>query len=273
MGALMPDPLAHLIHRAVDRLILSPTRHKIPAADRVSLRVPHASGELELWHRSGDMAAEVAVLAFPGTGSRAEDSESLIAEVWPSSNVDVWWVNPPGYGGSPGVARLRNLAGMAEAALDAVRQRVGDAPILAEGYSLGTVAALHLAAINRVDGVLLRNPPALHQILQYRGGWWSLGLIPALLSRGLPRETDSIRNAARSSVPALFVTAMQDHVVPASIQYRVIEGYAGPSRVVKQPGGDHNTPLSGAELEQLRSAARWFRGRVLEQHTSTDTGG
>jgi pimeloyl-ACP methyl ester carboxylesterase len=258
--------LDRLAGRLADRLILGPTRHEIAASGRSAIRVPCGAGHLELWVQGrGAEETESAgpcVLKFPGTESRAEDAESLALHCWRDLGVTLWSVNPPGYGNSSGAASLANIPAMAIAAVEAMRQETGHRPIIAEGGSLGCVAALYLAAQGRVDGLLLRNPPPLREVVRARTGWWSLGLVPVLLERGIPEAIDSIRNAAAAKVPAVFVTAYQDRVVPLACQYRIIDAYGGACRVLEQLAGGHATPLSETETGRLKQLATWVLAEI-----------
>src|SRR5207244_6690041 len=86
------------------------------------------------------------VLEFIGNASRAEYMAAAAAEEWGERPVEVWAVNYPGYGGSPGPARLASIAPSALAAYDVLRGVAGERPIFVSGQSLGTAAALHVAA-------------------------------------------------------------------------------------------------------------------------------
>lgn len=272
---LSRSTLDRLAGRLADRLILGPTRHEIAASGRSLIRVPCGDGHLELWTQ-GRGAAETesvgpCVLKFPGTESRAEDAESLALHCWRELGVTLWSVNPPGYGNSSGAASLANIPAMATAAVEAMRQAVGHRPMIAEGGSLGCVAALYLAARGRVDGLVLRNPPPLREVVRARSGWWSLGLVPALLERGIPEAIDSIRNAAAAKVPAVFVTAYRDEVVPVACQYRIIDAYGGACQVLEQSEGGHATPLSETETARLEQLATWVLADIDRRRLRSQT--
>jgi pimeloyl-ACP methyl ester carboxylesterase len=255
--------LKRLASHLADRLILGPTTHEIAAPERSAIRIGHAGGHLELWAQETGATGPL-VLKFPGTESRAEDAESLALGCWSATGVTVWAVNPPGYGNSSGSASLEKIPAMANAAVEAIGESAGERPILAEGFSLGCVAALYLAAQGRVDGLLLRNPPPLREVIRDRTGWWSLGLVPALLARGIPEAVDSIKNAAASKIPALFLVAHRDQVVPLACQYRIIDAYGGDKRVLDQIEGGHATPLSEGERDRLGQLAAWLLDAIEE---------
>lgn len=245
-----------------DHVILDPTRHQINATERKPFRLAYDDGHLELWAQRSEAGegkdSGPFVLKFPGTGSRAEDTESLALQCWEDRDVTLWCVNPPGYGNSSGRASLRHIPTMAMAAVSRIRTVADGRPIVAEGFSLGCVAALFLAAQGEVDGLLLRNPPPLREVVHHRTGWWSLGLLPALIVPGISEAIDCIRNAAACKVPALFITSLRDRIVPAKCQYRIVDAYSGPHQVLEQPDGGHGTPLSETEMLRLKNIADWL---------------
>lgn len=259
-------PLQRFSSALADRLILSPTRHRLMAPGRSPLHLAYDDGHLELWVQRSEAAARArpgpCVLKFPGTGSRAEDAESLALRCWDDRDITLWSVNPPGYGNSGGRASLHNIPAMALAAVARLREAADGRPVVAEGFSLGCVAALFLAARGKVDGLMLRNPPPLREVVRHRTGRWSLGLVPALISGGIPVALDSLRNAAACSIPALFVTALRDPVVPAVCQRLIVDAYAGAYRVLEQPEGAHATPLSEHEMARLKRQAAWLLDSV-----------
>lgn len=245
-----------------DRIILSPTRHRIRTSDRLPFRLAHGDSHIELWARRSagrpDAVPGPFVLKFPGTGSRAEDAESLALQCWANRDPILWSVNPPGYGNSGGRASLGNIPAMAMTAVGEMRETANGRPIIAEGFSLGCVAALFLAARGEVDGLILRNPPPLREVVRHRTARWGFGLITALINGGIPESIDSVRNAAICSVPAMFVIALRDQVVPAHCQHLILEAYGGDHQLLEQTEADHATPLSELETNELRQMASWL---------------
>lgn len=249
-----------------DRIILRPTTHPIHAAGTRRV-LPFQDGELELWtHERGEEAStdpDLYVLDFPGTASRAERPADYLDGLWPGANVQLWSVNPPGYGGSSGRASLRNFPTIAGHALDALEGVAQGRPIVAAGSSLGTVSALHLAARRNVSGVLLQNPPDLRKAILHRGGAWPLRWAANALARQIDDALCSIENAARATAPAVFVVALQDVTVPTVIQQQIVEAYAGPKQVLELPDADHDTKLSESDMHQLEKLKGWLCERIF----------
>lgn len=254
-----------------DRIILQPTRHELHVPQRRPLQFSYDDGVLEVWvHRVGldpRGAPDLYLLEFPGTASRAEHRTDFVEECWLQGCVEIWAVNPPGYGNSSGTASLKKLSAMAAHALQEVRQVAGDTPVVAAGGSLGSVSALYLAAHHKVEGVMVQNPPALREVILAQSGWWHFDWASRMIAAQIPRELDSLVNARRATVPAVFVTAQQDRIVPARIQRQIIDVYNGPLKVFSLPGAGHDTPLTENDLEQLRPLASWLYDVIKNKTT------
>jgi pimeloyl-ACP methyl ester carboxylesterase len=188
---------------------------------------------------------------------------AVVAEGYGDRPVEVWSVNYPGYGGSAGPARLASIGPAALAAYDELARRAAGRPVIVGGQSLGTAAALHVAA-NRpgVAGMVLYNPPPLRRLVLQRHGWWNLWLAAVPVALSIPDALDSIGNAKRSTASAVFVLAGADGVVPPKYQRMVVDAYAGEKRVVRAPGAGHNDPLEGAALAEYEAAVDWMWARL-----------
>lgn len=245
-----------------DRVILQPTRHAINVPGRQCTSFSHEGGVLEIWvHRVGrdvQQSPDLYVLEFPGTASRAEHQTDFVEDCWSQTCVEIWAVNPPGYGNSSGTASLAKMPAAARRALQEIRATAGDRPVVAAGGSLGSVSALYLAAYHRVDGLMVQNPPALREVILAQSAWWHFKWATRLIARQIPVKLDSLANARRAQVPAVFVTALKDRVVFPGIQRRIIDAYAGPSRTFSMPDADHDTALSDSQLEGLRHHTDWL---------------
>jgi uncharacterized protein len=261
-----------------DQLILYPTTNPM-AVDGITLRVPTSNGSsIEIWILKSrgmhdDAPPEAYVLSFVGNASRAERTGPRSAEDWSARPVEIWAVNYPGYGGSPGPARVSSMAPTALAAYDALRAVAGDLPIFLDARSIGTTAALYLAANRPVAGCVLHNPPPLRELILGRFGWWNLWLAAWPVARAVPEELDSIANARSVTVPAVFMTADADEVVPPRYQRRVINAYAGPKRIVHLPGGRHNDRATGDAAVEAQAGLDWLWQTAVSSNVSSAESG
>jgi pimeloyl-ACP methyl ester carboxylesterase len=246
-----------------DHLILFPTKAPIDAGGAVRKTIPFQNGELELWtalsHRAQQNGrVDTYVLRFYGNADRAEYWVAEEAEAWNDRAVEVWGMNYPGFGGSTGPARLARIGPAAVTAFDELKRHTTEQPIVLFGASLGTAAALHVAAHRPAAGLILQNPPPLRQMILRQFGWWNLWLLAGPLSLQIPRDLDSIANSKAVHAPAIFLLAEKDEVVAPRHHRLVVEAYAGEKRVISLPGTHHNTPIEGAGLVDFYNALDWL---------------
>ncbi len=249
--------------RPADRLILWPSTDRRDSGTAVRRALPFAGGSLEvLVARSASRLPELYVLRFYGNADRADEwiadeTKSLGREV----AVEAWGVNYPGYGGSTGPASLQGIAAAAVAAYDALKREAGVRPIVVVGTSLGTTAALHVAAERAVAGVVLHNPPALRELIVGEHGWWNLWLLAWPISRQVPSALDSVANARRVHAPAVFVLSALDEVVPHRYHRLIYDAYGGQKEALVRPRAHHNTPLDDEAATAYDAAV----GRLLRR--------
>jgi pimeloyl-ACP methyl ester carboxylesterase len=241
-----------------DRLVLFPTTDRLDAGAAIRKPIPFEDGELEIWTAASKLAqergrAEIYVLRFYGNADRADRWVAAEAEMWNNRAVEVWGMNYPGFGGSTGPARLARLGPAALAAFDAVKAAAGDRPVVVFGASLGTTTALHVAAHRPVAGLILHNPPALRQIILRQFGWWNLWLLAGPLAQKIPADLDSVANAKKVRVPAIFLLAEKDEVVAPRFQRLVVDAYAGEKRVIPLIGAGHNSPIEGTAFTEFQN--------------------
>jgi hypothetical protein len=250
-----------------DHLILFPSRNPIDPRGAVRRMVPFQNGQLELWTAKSRSAqkngrAEVYVLRFYGNADRAERWVAAEADMWNERPSEIWGMNYPGFGGSSGPAKLARIGPAALAAFDVLKIEAGDRPVIGFGASLGTAAALQVAANRAVAGLILHNPPAIRQMILRQFGWWNLWLLAGPLALQIPKELDSIANAKASRAPAIFLLSEKDEVVAPRFHRLVVEAYAGEKRVITLRGAYHNDPIEGAALADLYNALDWLLPRT-----------
>jgi pimeloyl-ACP methyl ester carboxylesterase len=246
-----------------DRLILFPSTHPIDSGGAVRKIVAFQDGNLEIWTARSRLAkqrakADVFVLRFYGNADRADRWPSLEADMWNDRAVEVWGMNYPGFGNSSGPAQLDRIAPAAITAFDALKAAAGDQSIVIFGTSIGSTAALHLAAHRDVAGVILHNPVPLKQVVLRQFGWWNLWLLAGPVAAQLPAELDTIANAKRARARAIFLLAEQDEIIAPRFQRLVVDAYAGEKRVIQLAGAQHNSPIEGAAIADLYQALDWI---------------
>lgn len=257
----------------IDRIILEPTRHPMSTAgmSRPVLMIPDV-GPLEIWiHRVGPdvrAAPDLIMLKFPGTASRAEDPTDAYGHWWPELNIEIWAVNPPGYGGSAGQASLRHIPSICHLVLEALRSETDGASVVVLGESIGCVSVLYLAARLHVDALLLRDPPPLRETIRSRHRTGILSPVAALLAQQVPEELDTLANAAKSAAPAVIVLSQRDRVVPYALQRRVVEAYRGPSQHLVLTEADHGESPSPSEFNQFKDRTGWLWDQITNRQTN-----
>jgi pimeloyl-ACP methyl ester carboxylesterase len=251
---LVLTTLSLLAGGCADRLILPPTPAPFTAAGTVHQVLRHDGVTLDAYTARSPGAAdrEPAAFVLRFTGGDASGSAAFTATRWGNRPVEVWVVNYPGYGGSPDPRRLSLMTTVAVAAYDELRTRAAGRPIFVEGFSLGTVPALALAARRPVAGLILQNPPPLRPLILGRHGWWNLWLLALPVALQVPTNLDSLANARASTAPAIFLLAEKDNTIPLSYQRPVADTYAGPKRVILQRGADHFVPLNAGDEASLQ---------------------
>lgn len=243
-----------------DSLLLHPSRDAFGDVAGIERReIAFGGGVLETWiarSRPGS-AADAYVLAFDGNASRAEACALRTAALFDDRSVEIWAVNYPGYGASDGDAALDRLAPAGLVAYDELVRVSGDKPVLLYGNSMGATVALHVATKRPVAAAVLQNPPPLRRLILWRHGWWNLWLLALPIALSVPGELDAVESAATARVPAVFITAEDDSIVPPSHQDVVFDSYGGPKRRVFAAGG-HNDRIAPATADGVRAALREF---------------
>src|SRR3954466_8275542 len=241
---------------------LFPPREHIDAPGTRAHTIEFDGGKLEIFTARAPAASqrdpEAYLLRFCGNAERAEWNACRFSGGWSDKAVEMWSVNHPGFGGSSGSARLARLAPAAIAAYDALAKEANGKPIFISATSLGTTMALHVAKQRPVAGLILRTPPPLRQLIIQRHGWWNLWLLATPVAMGVPSDIDSLANAKKVGVPAIFILMDSDTVVPINYQRKIVDAYAGPKQVIISRGGDHNSILTPTAMNELAGHINWL---------------
>lgn len=209
---------------------------------------------------------ELLVVKFPGTAGRAERSSPFPAHLASASTAEVWTWNPPGYGGSPGVATLSGIARAAGEFIQEIwRLRGGPTTRLwINGNSLGCVSGIYAARVLSelssvpVGGMILRNPPPLVSLVASHDAWWNLWRGGRWVSRGVPPEMDAVAQIGNLLAPVLFIESAEDQIVPPRFQAEVRGAHRGHQRIMQLIGADHGTPLDDSHRSELDDHLAWL---------------
>lgn len=249
--------------RIANRLILENTTHYVDAEDRQRQLIETSSGNMEAWIvrsiRQAKNRAALYVLKFPGTGGRAERGGSHPCEVLSPNDYEVWTINPPGYGGSQGVACITNISEVSQKSWQAIATHASETPIVVVGNSLGSMYALHVAARFPVAGVFLRNPTPLTEMILGRYSWWNFGLFTRKVCAQIPPDVRVLPNAGQATAPLFMVTSTHDRLVPPRYQQMLADAYAGNVTVFEIENADHHTPIPEDQIPAYTAALEDWR--------------
>ena len=254
----------------LDRLVLVPTRDPIDPDGKVRDAVDIEGGDFEVWRSNADAPGHqhLVVIKFPGTAGRAERATHQPFHLWNDVSVETWAVNPRGYGQTRGRASLAATLPMVEALrerLDRYRSQHTEkrVAVVVSGNSLGNLAALKLASMTPVDGLLLRNPPPLGDVVRRRSRYWRAGWIGDWLANGLSTHLDPEQIAPQCSAPALFVHCELDTLVPMAMQSKIRDVYQGPTRHFVGLGLDHADPIPEEQESEFERELTWLRQQIF----------
>ena len=147
------------------------------------------------------------------------------------------FMNYRGYGASQGRPAEPALVDDALCILDRVlaQHAIDPAYVVLMGRSLGSGVAVQVAARRPVGGVILVTPfDSLVNVARSHYPLFPVG-------RLLRHRFDSAALAPDVHVPALFLTAAADRVVPVRFAHRLQAVWGGPVTAVEIPAADHNT--------------------------------
>ena len=234
-----------------DTILLWPPKR---AATYPQLREMIDNNSIEIFRATSNPNYEpdAYMLCFFGNGMLADEPVAQLAFMAQPLRLELWGVNYAGYGGSKGDASLAGVARTARRAYTELAKRANGKPIIIFGTSLGTTAALHVAAHERVAQLILHNPPPLPELILRRHGWWNLFLFAVPIAFDIPDELDSIENAAKVTAPAVFISSEDDAVVPISYQERIMKAYGGDWELLVMRGAGHNSPIQDWVIERVK---------------------
>ena len=206
-------------------------RAAVAGFEPLSLTTPDGETLRTFYHPPAEEGA-ASILVFHGNAETAAAAiprgGSLVA-----AGFGVLLVEYRGYGGSTGTPSEAGLITDGLTAYDYLRAQ-GNAPIGILAFSLGTGAALPVAAAREPFAVVLESPPtSLLDIARYRVGW-----VPFDFLMKYPFHNDRV--IAEVDAPILIIHGDNDLVIPVE-QGRRLATLAGPgSAYIEIKGAGHN---------------------------------
>lgn len=223
-----------------DRMIFLPQ-----PAGAESVPLPHGWSRVEVRFGTADGITLHASLIRPGGapapvimyfGGNAEDVSYLAQFADRYGRFALLLPHYRGYGLSGGAPRESHLFADALLVYDAIVKRpdIQGNRVHLHGRSLGSGVAVFVATKRPVASIVLTTPyDSLTEV--------AADIYPFLpISLLLRHKFDSLSRAAEVKVPALFLVAEQDRVIPPKHSERLYEAWAGPKTWKVCAGYDHN---------------------------------
>lgn len=220
-----------------------------------------ASGErLHGWYvRAQNVEAERAatVIYFHGNGGNI-NTIGWLGKRLAERGFNVLLFDYRGYGRSEGkVTDERGIYSDADAAYDYVlrERRVSPEKIVLYGQSLGTTAAVDLAAQRPCGAVILESG------LSSASDMASLILpwVPAWVHRYAGNHFESAKKLGQVSAPVLVAHGTIDRTIPVEQGYKLYAAAKEPKRLIIVPGAGHNDVVATGGREYLDAVADFIR--------------
>ena len=144
---------------------------------------------------------------FGGNAWNGQDVGVYLHELFP--DCDVVTFHYRGYSPSTGSPSAEALTADAPLVYDAAVARVKPRRVIAVGFSIGSGVAARLAAVRKLDGLILVTPfNSLKAVAQSMYPWLPIGPF-------FEHEFDAAGALEESKVPVAIIAAQRDEIVPA----------------------------------------------------------
>ncbi|KAF2671286.1 BEM46 family protein [Microthyrium microscopicum] len=225
-----------------------PHQFKIEHSEELSLRTPdEVNLHAFLIRPNAQHARNITIISFHGNAGNIGHRLPIAKVLSEDLGCNVLFVEYRGYGYSSGEPNEKGLGIDAQTALDYVRNRkdLRDTKIIIYGQSLGGAVAIGLVGKNQsqgdIAGLILENtfmsirtlipsvlPPAKYLTLLCHQLWPSNDVIPTI-----------------KKVPILFLSGLQDEIVPASHMKGLYDACVAEKKIWKAfPEGSHNDTIA-----------------------------
>jgi pimeloyl-ACP methyl ester carboxylesterase len=233
-----PQPLGAEARQAVGR--------QFPAAMEILLQA-EGGARLHAWHVPAEPGKPL-LIYFGGNG---EEVSWMLGETGRLPGTGWLLTSYRGYGGSEGAPSAEAITADALRWYDYAAREIRPAQVFAFGRSLGSGAAVQLAAARPLAGVILVTPfDSLSAVAKRH-----YPVVPVDLL--LRHRFDSDRAAPKLTLPLLCLAAERDEVIPPAHARRLFDLWAGPKQWVMLAGASHNDTDSVPDF--WRSIAAFLR--------------
>ncbi len=178
-----------------------------PGAERRSLQSARGD-ELAGVHIRADESGKgrTLVLGFGGNAWNAQDVAEYLHELFPDEEVVAFHYR--GYAPSKGSPSAEALIADAPLVYDFAVERVKPKRVIAVGFSIGSGIAARLAAVRKLDGLILVTPfDSLKAVAQSLYPWLPIGPF-------FEHEIDAGSAIEKAEVPVAIIAAERDEIVP-----------------------------------------------------------
>jgi len=169
-------------------------------------------------------------------GGNAEDISLTGLEIANRADANFVLMNYRGYGESQGKPSQSALFNDALSIYDSlVDSTPHNGKVVVFGRSLGSGVGVYLGSRRKIDAAVLVTPyDSIRNVAQRHFPWLPVSLL-------LRHSFDSIALASSLDIPALFLVAELDQVVPTEHAQRLLDRWAGSKRWVTIKGASHNS--------------------------------
>ena len=180
-----------------------------PGAERLSVK--SADGpDLAGIHIPADEPSKVRtlILGFGGNAWNAQDVAEYVHELFPDDEVVAFHYR--GYAPSKGSPSAEALIADAPLVYDLAVKQVKPKRVVAIGLSIGSGIAAQLAAVRKLDGLILVTPfDSLKAVAQSMYPWLPIGPF-------FEHEIDAASALEKVQVPVAIIAAERDEIVPGA---------------------------------------------------------
>ncbi|OYP36339.1 alpha/beta fold hydrolase [Rhodopirellula sp. MGV] len=256
--------IVKLRRRILDRFVLRPSRNQLDFGQkqRYWFESNENRDEYFVSDPSPAQTPDLLIIKFPGTAGRAERATDWPGNVLPHVHVRSCTWNAPGYGGSTGKASLSRIAQRAEAFFLHLADQVNTerTAIWLTGNSLGCATATYLTSKygDRIDGLVLRNPPPLIETVKRVADRYPLGRWAYAIADSLPESMNLLHTAPNVITPVVMLQSELDELVPLALQDEVFELLSSPKHRVVMKGIGHAGLINDDHLPSISESIRWL---------------